>query len=161
MSLCALGCPEGCNPREAQELGGRRSFFGADGFAGGDAFGNRETIGGDTQCRVMMKAAPTSTLVVTEPQFLLQVRIAPLDAPVHVRLGHQIVQRDVVKQRRQAILEWSGSLDQQLLLGVQASLAHVPPGLSHTGGDPWSLPTVATSIPTITRLSASEANCGL
>ena len=42
-------------------------FFGAGGFAGGNAFGNEESVGGDTQCRVMMKASPTSPFIVAQP----------------------------------------------------------------------------------------------
>ena len=50
-------------------------FFGAGGFAGGEAFSDQESISGNTQCRVMMKASPTSPFIVTQPQFLFQVLI--------------------------------------------------------------------------------------
>ncbi len=106
-------------------------FFGAGGFAGGNAFGDKEPVGGNTQCRVMMKTSPTSPFIVTQPQFLFQVLVVPFDAPAHVRLGHQVVQRDVVRQRRQVVFERigiaRGPFDQQPLLGVQAGLAYVSP----------------------------------
>ena len=67
-------------------------FFGADGFVGGHTLGDQESVGGDTQARVMMEPAPTSAFIVTEPQLLLEVLVVALDAPAHVRLRHQIVQ---------------------------------------------------------------------
>ncbi len=86
----------------------------------------------------MMKASPTSPFIATKPQFLFQVLIVPLDAPTHMHLSHQVVQRDVVRQRRQVIFERIGvahrPFDQQPLLGVQAGFAYVSPGVAHPDG---------------------------
>ena len=106
-------------------------FFGAGGFAGGNAFGNQESVGGDTQCRVMMKASSPPPFIATQPQCLFHVLVIPLDAPAHVRLGHQVVQRDAVRLRRQVVFERIDvarkPFDQQPLLGVEARLANVSP----------------------------------
>ncbi len=113
-------------------------FFGAGGFAGVNTFGDEESVGGNTQCRVMMEASPTSPFIVTQPQFLFQVLIVPLDARAHVRFGHQVVQRDVVRQRRQVVFERIGiagrPFDQQPLLGVQAACLCFPPAVAHPDG---------------------------
>lgn len=89
-----------------------------------------KSVGGNTQCRVMMKASPTSPFIVAEPQFLFQVLVVPLDAPAHVRLGHQVVQRDVVRQRRQVVFERigvaRGPFDQQPCSGCRRALPMFP-----------------------------------
>jgi hypothetical protein len=75
MSLHALGCREGGNLREGQAFCVRRSFFGAGGFASGDAFRHQKSVRRDAQRRVMMEAPPASSFVMAEPQFLFQLLI--------------------------------------------------------------------------------------
>lgn len=88
-----------------RDLAGDEVFFGADGLAGGEAFGDQESVGSNAQRRVMMESTPASSFIMTEPQFLLQVLVVAFNAPTRMRLGHQVVQGNVVGQRRQVVLE--------------------------------------------------------
>jgi hypothetical protein len=58
VALGAQDCRAGCNPREGQEPGGVRSFFGGAGFTGGDPLADQEALGGNTERGMMMKAEP-------------------------------------------------------------------------------------------------------
>ena len=78
-------------------------FFRAAGRAGGEAFGDQEAVGGDGQRRMMVKPAPAPTLVVAETELLLQVLVVALDAPAHVCLGNEIVDRGVGVANRTAL----------------------------------------------------------
>ena len=51
----------------------------------------------------MMEAAPASTLIVTEPQFLLKVLVVALDPPAQLRQLDHTNHGDVVGQRRQPV----------------------------------------------------------
>ena len=67
---CAQGCCGVCHPWEGQAPGVRRSFFIADGLAGRDAQGS-----------VVMESPPATSLVMAQPEVLLQILVVALDAP--------------------------------------------------------------------------------
>ncbi len=50
-------------------------FFGAGGFASGDAFRHQKAVRRDAQRRVMVEAPPASSFVMAEPQFLFQLLV--------------------------------------------------------------------------------------
>src|ERR1700693_2942648 len=64
----------------------------------------QEAVGRNAQGGVMMKAAPTPSLVVAQAEFLLELLIVPLNAPAHFGCLDQIHKRGVSGQRRQTIL---------------------------------------------------------
>jgi len=45
------------------------------------SLGDQETVGSETECRVVVEASPAPALVMTEPEFLLEVEIVAFDAP--------------------------------------------------------------------------------
>lgn len=85
VTLRALDCPEGCNLRERQALGVRRSFFTAGFAARLQSLRHQEAIRRNAQTSVVVKSPPAPSLIVPESQILLQVLIIALDAPAHVR----------------------------------------------------------------------------
>src|SRR6185503_10924397 len=89
---------------KARNLAFDEVFFSARVFAGGQLFGHEEAVGRDTQACMMMEAAPTSPLIMAQPQLLLQFQVIALDAPAHLCCGHQIVDGSVLGQRRQPVL---------------------------------------------------------
>ena len=46
--------------------------------------GDQEPIDGDAQGTVVVESWPSAALVVTEPDFLLEVLVIALDAPAHL-----------------------------------------------------------------------------
>jgi len=48
----------------------------------------QETVGGDAQAGVMMKAAPAPALVVAQAEILLEVLVVALDTPTHLGFKH-------------------------------------------------------------------------
>lgn len=125
-------------------------FFDARRLAGGDALGDQKSVGGDARGCVMMKSAPSSALIVTQSEFLLEVLVIALNAPTHMRLGHQVIEGDVLRQRRQVVLEGIGvfgrPFDQQPLLRAQARLAGVTPGMTHPYGGKASTERLVGSL---------------
>lgn len=63
------------------------------------SLGDEEAIGGDAQRGVVVKASPAATLVVAEPEFLLELLIVTLDPPAPLGRGDQILERRVGGQR--------------------------------------------------------------
>ena len=106
--LRAPGCPAGVIGGKGRQLADDEIFFGADGSACGEAFGDEEAVGGDGQRRMMVKPPPAVAFVVSEAQFLLQLLIVALDAPAHVRAGDQVVDRRVDRQVRQEAFQRFG-----------------------------------------------------
>lgn len=137
MTLCPQDCRVGGNPGEWQALL-RRSFFTAAGLFGDEAFSHQETVSGNAQAGVMMKPSPTTSLVMAQPEVLLQVLIVTLDTPALVGNANQHVERRILGQRRQIVLarlvflRWP--LDEQLLLRTQPGLARVAAGVAHAQG---------------------------
>src|ERR1700693_3286431 len=113
-------------------------FFRANGLVRGEAFSDQESVGSDSQARVMMEPAPASAFIVAEPEFLLKVLVVALDAPAHVCLRNQIAQGNVFGEIRQVILQWldvaRGPFDQHPLLRAQARLADVSSGMAYAHG---------------------------
>lgn len=60
----AGGYLAGLNARDGWELGGARRFDYPAKFAGDNLLPNRDAVGGNAQRRVLMKIAPTISLVV-------------------------------------------------------------------------------------------------
>src|SRR3954464_6600322 len=101
----------------------------------------------------MMKAAPAASLIMVEPQFLLEVLVIALDPPA--QLGHvdQIDQRGRSRQGREPILArllvTVRPLDQQPLLRMRLA----PPTVAmrrahpHRGEAPAQLTTLAALTP--------------
>jgi hypothetical protein len=69
----------------------------------------------------MMKATPPSPLVVTKPEFLLEILIIPLDPPAQVGVVYQGTAADVLGQRGQKVFRRlrfvRGPFDQAPFLG--------------------------------------------
>src|ERR1043166_8228768 len=111
-------------------------FFSAGTLAGGQLFGHQETIGGDTQARMMMEAAPTSPLIVSQPQLLLQFQVVALDSPAHVRSTYQIVDGSAFGKRRQPVFARFalivGPLNEQPLAWPQSRTSHIASSMTHT-----------------------------
>jgi len=90
----------------------RRVSRGAEG-GNRSPFGEEESVGGDAQRGVMVKATPPSSLVMAEPKFLLEVLVVPLDPPAQLGGVHQA--------RR---LMFSGSVDRKYFVGSGSSAGH-------------------------------------
>lgn len=80
-------------------------FLGAGGFASGEAFGHQKAVRRDAQRRVMVEAAPTSSFVMAEPQFLFTLLVVAFNAPTPMSLGAQFIERRVFGASRQIIFE--------------------------------------------------------
>jgi len=86
------------------------------------AFGDEKAISGYAQRRVMMKAAPASSLEVPQAEFLLELLIIALNAPAQFCKSHEFLDRRVSRQRAEEVFGrlqlFSGPLDEQpLFLG--------------------------------------------
>ena len=82
----------------------------------------QEAVGCNAQSSVMMKAAPTPSLVVAQTELLFEILIIPFNAPAHLGGLDQIDKGCVSGQRRQPILGRFGLInrpfDQQPLFGT-------------------------------------------
>ena len=83
----------------------------------------QEAVGGNAQSSVMMKAAPTPSLVVAQTELLLEILIIAFNAPAHLGGLDQIDKRCVSGQRRQPILGRFGLIDRPF--DQQPLFAHV------------------------------------
>ena len=71
----------------------RTAWLGPEG--GKDSpFGEQESISGDAQRGMMMKAAASSSFVLAKTEFLLKILVVPLDPPTQFRGGHQRLAAD-------------------------------------------------------------------
>src|SRR5512134_4169753 len=68
------------------------------------SLGDEEAIGRDAERGVVVKATPAATLVVAEPEFLLELLVVTLDPPAPLGRGDQILEQRVGQQRRELIL---------------------------------------------------------
>jgi hypothetical protein len=66
-----------------------------DGFRGkkSRAFGGDESVGSDTQSRMVMKSAPTSAFEVIDADLVLELLIVTFDAPPHVDGRDEFLER--------------------------------------------------------------------
>lgn len=69
---------------------GQVKLTGASGGGKTAPFGHQEPIGCDAEGRVMVKAAPASSLIVAQSEFLLQFFVVALDDPLMLGQAHQI-----------------------------------------------------------------------
>ena len=70
-------------------------FFAADWLVGDESLGHQEPIGCDAQTGMVVEPSPAATLVVPQPEVLLQVLVVALDAPALMGGVDQIVDRRV------------------------------------------------------------------
>lgn len=78
------------------------------------AFAEQESIGGDAERDVMVEATPAAPLIVTQPEFLLEVLIVPLDPPAQLDGVDQRKPADAGGQRGQKVLRRLGLLGRPL-----------------------------------------------
>src|SRR5215216_1037499 len=94
----------------------------------------------------MMEAAPSAPLIVSKPDFLLELLIVALDTPAQLGKVDELSEADIHWQRRQPILGRSGfalgPLDQQPFRRQQfrQQLAMPDPNAHATGAAPPSAP---------------------
>src|ERR1035438_397948 len=81
--------------------------------------GHKEAIGRNTECGVMMKAAPAAAFEVTQAKFLFQFLIIAFDHPALFSQSDQVAQSDVFRQVRHPVFArfgfTAGPLDEQPL----------------------------------------------
>lgn len=86
------------------------------------ALGDQESVGGDAQGRVVMKAAPFTTLVMSKPDLLFEFLVVAFDPPPQSGNIDQFLQRGPGRQRREPILGRRtlafGPFDQQPLFST-------------------------------------------
>ena len=70
----------------------------------------------------MMKTPPTSSFIMTQTKFLLQLLVIPLDDPAVLSHAHQVLEFGFCRERGEPVLGrfrfFAGPLDQQPLLGI-------------------------------------------
>src|SRR3954468_13128152 len=114
---------------------------------------NEEAISGNTQGGMMMKATPTASFIMVEPEFLLEVLVIALNSPP--QLGHvdQIDEGGRGRQGREPILArllvTVRPLDQQPLLRMRLAPPIVAMGRAHPhrGEAPAQHTTLAALTP--------------
>ena len=100
MCLCI-----GTRPARAEASGYGRCFESSGVFFNaGKPFQHEESIGRDTQARMMMKASPIAPFVMPEPQFLFELAVVALDAPTHFDGGHEILERELRREGGEPIM---------------------------------------------------------
>ena len=143
MALCARGCPEagsawvahtGLVQRIGQVLCRMQIFFGTL-FRVMQLLGHQESVGGDAQTGVVMKAAPAPALIVPQTQLLFEVLVVALDAPAHLGLKHHALQWYVLCQRGQPalhrLLVALGPFDERPRLGAPVLARLIAVGSTH------------------------------
>src|SRR6266478_4694534 len=88
----------------------------------GAAFGDQKAVGGNTECGMVVEAAPPAPFIITEAEFLLQLLIIALDPPSQLCEINQTVERDILGQSGKPIFGRFGfllrPLDQKPLFGA-------------------------------------------
>lgn len=103
MALRARGCREACNAWVGKVPGVGRLFF-ASTLRVPQLLPHQEAVGGDGQARMVMEAAPASSLVVAQSQVLFQVLVVALDTPAHLGFEHHALNGSVRGQGGQPVL---------------------------------------------------------
>jgi hypothetical protein len=67
------------------------------------ALGDEESVCGDAERRVMVKAAPTSTLVVIEADLVLELLVISFDPPSALRVRHKVRKHRVLRKVRKPV----------------------------------------------------------
>ena len=78
------------------------------------AFAEQETVGGDAQRGVMVEATPAAPLVVSQPKFLLEVLVIPLNPPAQLGGIDQRTPADAGGQRGEEVLRRLGLVGRPL-----------------------------------------------
>ena len=98
----------------------------------------QESVGGDTQRRVMMEAAPATALVVAEAEFLLELVVIALDPPSQLGEMDQALDRSLLAQVGEPVLDRLslalGPFDQQPLLGPRLGAPAIAVGRAQAQG---------------------------
>src|SRR3981189_2835758 len=83
LGMCRSGRIGGASGSVTLGNGRSREGRGEKGAWGGDgaAFGDQKAIGGNTEGGMMVEPAPPAPLIITKPEFLLQLLIIALDTP--------------------------------------------------------------------------------
>ena len=69
------------------------------------ALAEQEAVGRDAESRVMMKAAPTTPLIIRESEFLLEFRMVAFDPPArHGRCGRLFSELEADRVLRQYLI---------------------------------------------------------
>jgi len=74
-----------------------------------EALHEQEAIGGDAQGRMVVKAAPTSALEVTEAELLFEFLVVALDAPAQLGDADQLLERGCCRKVLKKYLVGSAS----------------------------------------------------
>src|SRR5262249_52496686 len=69
--------------------------------------GDEETVSRDAECRMMMEATPPAPLVMSEPEFLLELLIVSFDAPAQLGDIDQLIESNVFRKIGKPVLGWS------------------------------------------------------
>ena len=72
-------------------------------FTAAQALQGQKAIGGDAQAGVVMEAGPVASFVVTQPEFLLEFQVVPLDAPAPFDRMDEGMEGDVFGERRKPV----------------------------------------------------------
>src|ERR1700741_3263595 len=119
------------NDRLREDRGGARS-------CGGNRLplGDQESISGDAECCVMVKAAPSPTFKMPKTDFLLELLVVALNAPAQFGEVDKTTEGDVLGKRRQKVFGRFvlafGPLDQQPFLRTH----HMAPLVAPRGAHP-------------------------
>ena len=85
----------GASPARVEAFGyGRRFESSGVFFTAGEVLQHEKSIGSDAQARMMMKASPIASFVMTKTDFLLEFPVVALDAPAQFDGGHQFPERN-------------------------------------------------------------------
>src|SRR6266702_9007100 len=66
-------------------------------------FGDQESVRRNAQRGMMVEPAPSATLIVIEPDFLLELLVVAFDAPAHFSEIDQAVERRILRKVRKPV----------------------------------------------------------
>jgi hypothetical protein len=102
------------------------------------ALGHQEGLGSEAPGRVMMKAAPLASLVVSQPDLLFEFFLIALNPPAQFGEGDQLLARGPQRQRGEPILGRfaiaGGPFEEQPFFLARCGAPEVLMGGSHTPG---------------------------
>ena len=110
-------------------------LFAALGGTGAQLFGDQESVCGNAQAGVVMESSPVPSLVMSQPELLLEPLVIALDSPAQVCHADQLVERRLRRQRREPVLGrfglTRGPLNEQPPLRPQSSPPEIAPRMTH------------------------------
>src|ERR1035437_5854372 len=96
---------------------------------------HQEPICRDAQRGMMVKATPTSALVMPKAEFLLQILVVALNAPAHLGHKHPLLKRRINWCGAHEVFCWLalvfGPLNQQPFLGAHTAAPVIPVSGTH------------------------------